>query len=126
MKQVILIIGLMFSFAVANAQVAYTPTTEKPTNEQKAHNQALKMQKNLTLTNDQTVKVEALALSRLDAIAVIKSDATKTAEVQQKEIQALNDSKEKELQTILTPDQFTLYLQRKAAREARAQAQGAH
>lgn len=127
MKQVILIIGLLFSFAMVNAQVAYTPTVEKPTNEQKAHNQAMRMQKGLALTAEQTVKAEAIQLSRIQGVAAIKNDATKAENIKQSEIQAVNDAKDKELSEIMSAEQFATFVKNRNEIKARQQqAQHAH
>lgn len=124
MKQLMIIIGLMFTFAVANAQVANTPTVEKPTNQQKAHNQALKMQKGFALTDEQTKKIEAIQLSRMDEIAAIKSASNLTDDVKQTRIKAVHDAKDLELSAILTPDQYAQFLAQRE--EIRARKQAAH
>ncbi|HET6990614.1 MAG TPA: hypothetical protein VFJ43_04785 [Bacteroidia bacterium] len=125
MKQAILILGLIFSFATVKAQVANTTTTEQPTNQQKAHNQALKMQKMLTLSDDQTVKVEAVLLNKIEKISAITADASKTADVQQNEINGVKDASDKELAGIMTPDQYALYLHKKQEAQA-ARKENAH
>ncbi|MCX6311435.1 MAG: hypothetical protein NT084_07325 [Bacteroidetes bacterium] len=124
MKHVILIIGLIFSFVTLEAQVKDTPADLRSTYPQTAHKQAVTMQKALSLSDAQTVKVESVLLSRLESNAAINLDATKAADVKQKEIQAVNDSKEKELAGILTAEQFALYLHKK--QEAKASHQSAH
>src|SRR4051812_2349586 len=109
MKQVILILGLIFSIATVKAQVAYSQATPvPPTNQEKAHSQALKMEKMLGLSSDQTVKVETVLFNKIEKISAITADASKTADVQQNEINAAKDAADKELAGIMTPDQYAL------------------
>lgn len=113
MKRIILLFGLIFSLVAVKANAGETPT-----NEQKAHNQAMAMQKMLTLSEDQTVKVEAVLLKKIVGIQTISANG-KEAAVQQNEIQGVKDTTDKELAAILTPDQFALYLHKKEEAKTR-------
>lgn len=122
MKRILLIFGLMLSFAAANAQAQ---TTEPTQQEQRAHTQALKMQKMLTLTPEQTPQVEAVILKNIKAKEAVTQDASKSAEEQQKELEALKVQKDNELATIFTSEQLATYKLKKQQMEAR-QNMGGH
>ena len=113
MKQIILIIGLLFSFATAKSQLANTPAAEEPTQEQRAHNQTLKMAKFLALTDAQTAKIEPIILIKNVKIKNISTDASKNKEEKEKELKIIKDAFEKNLMQILTPDQYKKYLFKK-------------
>ena len=121
MKQFNLIIALLFSFAGAREQGA---KTIPQTNEQKAHTQALKMQKILTLSEDQTVKVEVVLLKRIEKIAAISNETETSGDVKQNEIQEAKDASEKELAAIFTPEQYTIFLRKKE--EAKTSQENSH
>lgn len=118
MKHIIILLGLIFSFSVANAQAGDQQTADQ----QRAHTQALRLKKNLNLSDDQTTKVEAVFLARIQEIAAITNDASKPAPQQQAEIDAVKKAKDNELATILTPDQFAQYKHLQEAKKERAQA----
>jgi hypothetical protein len=119
MKHLILIVGLMFSFVAAKSQTATTPTPKE-----KAHTQAMKMQRALGLSDDQTVKAEAVVLVKIEKIAAISKDASKTEEVQSNEIETAKETCDQGLKAIFTPDQYTVYQHKLEA--ARARKENAH
>ncbi len=114
MKRLILILGVLFTFVAANAQQAAT----RPAQE-RAHAQALRLKKLVSLSDDQMVKVEAIFLARAEAIDAINADAAKSPEQKKADIQNVRDAKETELKAVLTADQYTQYQQQKASRKAR-------
>lgn len=121
MKRILLIFGLILSFAAANAQAQAEPTQQ----EQRAHTQAMKMQKMLTLTPEQTPQVEAVILKNIKAKEAVTQNASKPAEEQQKELDALKVQKDNELATIFTSEQLATYKLKKQQMEAR-QNMGGH
>jgi len=110
MKRLILLFGLIISFVAVNAQNATITPQEQ------AHNQALKLQKYVGLSADQTTKVEQVFLDRILAIQKIQGNTSETPEQQKKDIEAVRSEKDNELSTILTADQYAQYQQLKARR----------
>src|ERR1700749_3931857 len=102
MKRIIILLSILFSAVAVNAQ-----TTETP--EQRAHIQAMHLQKLVSTTDEQTQKAEAIFLAKIQAIDAILKDPSKSKEQQQADIAQVRAEKDKELQTVLTPDQFTIY-----------------
>jgi hypothetical protein len=115
MKRIILLFGLIFSLVAVKANAG-----EAPGNEQKAHRNATMMQKVLTLSDEQTVKVEAVLLKTFNEQDAIKSDPSKGTAAKQAANDALQNTKEQELKAIMTPDQFALYLQKQEERKTRS------
>ncbi len=120
MKRLILILGVLFTFVAANAQ---QPAT-RPAQE-RAHAQAMRIKKLVSLSDEQTVKVEAIFLARAEAVDAINADASKSPEQKKADIQKVRDEKEAEIKAVLTADQYTQYQQQKANRQARKAATGA-
>lgn len=114
MKRLILILGVLFTFVAANAQQAAT----RPAQE-RAHAQALRLKKLVSLSDEQMVKVEAIFLARAEAVDAINADAAKSPEQKKADIQKVREEKETELKAVLTADQYTQYQQQKASRKAR-------
>ncbi len=121
MKRIIFLFVLLFSVAGANAQVAEVAVNP---NQERAHAYALSMQKQLGLTAEQTTQIEAIFLAKITAIEVVNADAAKTQEQKDAEIVQIRSEKEKELQSLLTPDQLIKYNQIRADRKARKEAAG--
>ncbi|HLG04173.1 MAG TPA: hypothetical protein VI731_11300 [Bacteroidia bacterium] len=109
MKRLFLVFGLLLTIAAVHAQNVQTPATQQTPQETRAHNKALKMQKALGLSTEQTTKVEAVFLSRITEVDKVYADATLTAEQQQAKIVTIDAAKEKELESIMTSDQYTRY-----------------
>lgn len=126
MKRLFFVFGLLLTGLAVNAQTAQPATAQQTeqTAQQRAHTQALRMQKNLSLSAEQTTQVEAVFLSRNEAIDKIKADASKTPEVKKKEIEQVKVDKDAELANILTPAQLSQYNDIKAKKAARKQASG--
>jgi periplasmic protein CpxP/Spy len=107
---------LTASFAQAqSAQVAENPT-------ERAHTQALGLQKQLGLTEEQTAKAEAIYLARHNEVEAIKNDATKSQEQKDNAITIVRKEKEKEIQALLTPEQLIKYNELKTVRQNRKNA----
>jgi hypothetical protein len=102
MKRIIILLSILFSAVAVHAQ-----TTE--TAEQRAHNQALHLQKLVSTNEDQTQKAEAIFLAKILAIDAILKDSSKSKEQQQADIAQVRAEKDKELQAVLTADQYTTY-----------------
>jgi periplasmic protein CpxP/Spy len=122
MKRILLVFGLLLTGVAVNAQTAEpatNQTAEQATPEQRAHTQALKMQKNLGLTAEQTTKVEAVLVSRIKEVQAVKTDATKSKEQKEAAIAKINEAKETELKGILTAEQFAKYKEMQAKRKER-------
>ena len=115
MKRIFLILGVLFTFVAVNAQQAQTT----PTPQERAHNQALRLKKLVSLSDEQTTKVEAVFLSRAIAVDAIEADAAKTPEQKKADIKKVREEKDNELKAILTAEQYTQYEQQKANRKAR-------
>lgn len=114
MKRIILLFGLIFSLVSVNAFAGETPT-----NEQKAHNQAIGIQKLVSLSNDQTVKVEAVLLSKIIAYDAILNDLTKDGAAKNEAIDALKKQKDQELAQIMTPEQYSMFVNKRDEIKAR-------
>ena len=114
MKRIILLFGLIFSLVAVKANAGETPT-----NEQKAHNQALRIHKMVTLSEDQIVKVEAAMLTKLNAIDAINNDVTKDGTAKQAAIDLVKRESDAKIKEILTPDQHTLLLRKREEAKTR-------
>jgi hypothetical protein len=108
MKRIILLFGLIFSLVAVKANAGETPT-----NEQKAHNQAIGLQKLVSLSNEQTAKVEAVLLSKIVEIEAITNDASKDAAAKQSAIEGVKKAKDSELAAIMSPEQYSLFLNKR-------------
>jgi hypothetical protein len=119
MKRVVLLFGLIFSLVAVNANAV-----EAPTNAVKARTQSLSMQKVLTLSDQQREKVEAVLLSKYDAIDAVINDINTDGAAKRAALEAINVQKDAELKTIMTPDQYALFLKKRE--EARVRKDGGH
>lgn len=117
MKRIFILFAFLLTTGLAYAQ--QTQTAPAPTNEERAHSSALRFQKILTLTPEQTTQVEAIILARIVAVAAVEADVNKTPEQKQTEIEQIRKDKELEIQAVLTPDQLTKYNQIKEDRKKR-------
>jgi hypothetical protein len=123
MKRLFFVLGLLFAGVAVNAQTAQTTTqSTEQTPQQKAHIQAMRMQKNLTLSAEQTTQVEAVLLAKIEAIDKVKNDASKTPDAKKAEIEKIKADKDQELSTILTPAQYTQYTEMKTKQKDRSAA----
>jgi len=118
MKRIFVLFAFVLTAVFAQAQS--TQVVENPT--EKAHSQALKMKKQLGLSDEQTASVEAIVLARHNEIEAVKADVNKTQEQKDNEIALIRSTKEKEIQAVLTPDQLIRYNEIKAQREQRKKA----
>jgi Spy/CpxP family protein refolding chaperone len=116
MKRILFLFALIFSAGIANAQSSETPVTPAA---ERAHSSAMRMQKTLALTEEQRTQIEAIILQRINAIEVIKADASKTQEQKDTEIAQVRTQKEQEMLAVMTPDQVTKYNEMKAQRQQR-------
>jgi periplasmic protein CpxP/Spy len=105
MKRILLVLGLILSFVAVNAQTAQ----QQPTAQERAHNQAIKLQKQLMLSDDQTARVEPVILARINEVDAIKADASKTDDQKRAATEQVRTAKDTELSAILTPDQYKKY-----------------
>ncbi|BAV04248.1 hypothetical protein SAMN05421788_10423 [Filimonas lacunae] len=102
----VLCVVLLFSVAVIARQ---SPEDFKNTTpEQRAQVQTNLMKSKLQLTDDQTTKVAAINLKYAKQMEpVIKGDGGKMAKF--KQAKKINESKEAELKTVFTEEQFASY-----------------
>lgn len=125
MKRFFLFLCLLTASVAVNAQTpASTTEAPKATAEERAHTQTLRLQKILTLTTEQSPKVEQIILTRVKAVDAIKADANKTKEVKKAEVDAAVAIQDKELEKVLTPEQYTKYVEQKKMKQERQQASG--
>jgi hypothetical protein len=105
MKRFILILSLLFSAVAINAQQQQTEQTP----EQRAHIQAMRLQKLVSTNDEQTQKAEVIFLAKINAINAIMTDASKTPDQQKAAVDQVKAEKDKELSQILTAEQYTTY-----------------
>ena len=109
MKRIIILLSILFSAVAANAQSATTTQTQEPSAEQRAHTQAMRLQKLVSTSDEQTQKAEAIFLSKIQAIQAITADNSKTDAQKKADIEQVKADKDKELAAVLTADQYTVY-----------------
>jgi periplasmic protein CpxP/Spy len=114
----------VFLLLVISAQAQRPAVSETQTPQERAHGSAMRMKKVLELSDAQTTQVEAVILSRIEAIDRINADAALTPDAKETAIQKVRTDKDAELQKILTPQQFTRYQEMKTEREQRKNAPG--
>ena len=119
MKRIILLFGLIFSLDAVKANAGETPT-----NEQKAYKQSIGIQKIVSLSDEQRVKVEAVLLSKMVAIEAINGDLTKDGAAKLEAIEVLKKAKDQELAAIMTPDQFALFTAKRAEMKTKKETRG--
>ncbi|MDQ3110241.1 MAG: hypothetical protein M3R17_10130 [Bacteroidota bacterium] len=117
MKRIILLFGLIFSLVAVKATAGETPT-----NEQKAHNQSLSMQKVLSLSAEQQVKVEAVLLSKYVATDAVINDVNTSGAEKLAALEVIKQNKDAELAAIMTPEQYALFVQKRDDVKARKEA----
>lgn len=123
MKRILALLPV-FLLLFISAQAQRPQTTETQTPQERAHSSAMRMKKVLELNDAQTTQVEAVILSRIQAIDRINADASLTPEAKEAAIQKVRTDKDAELQKILTPQQYTRYQEMKNEREQRKNASG--
>jgi protein CpxP len=116
MNRIIVLFAFILTATFAQAQAPQV-AAENPT--ERAHAKALGLQKQLGLTEDQTVKAEAIYLARHTEVEAIKNDATKSQEEKDNATTIVRKEKEKEIQALLTPEQLIKYNEIKASRQNR-------
>lgn len=116
MKRIFVLFVLLVSATIANAQAEQIAA---PTSQERAHSYAIRMQKQLTLTDEQTTQVEAVALAKYDAIDAVKADVSKTQEQKDAEIAQIKTQKQQEILALLTPEQVTKYNEIRQQRQER-------
>lgn len=119
MKRIVALFAFILVATFANAQQAQTTTSA---NAERAHSQAIRLQKQLGLTQDQVTKVEAVMLAKINAIDAVNADVNKSKEQKDTEIAQIRSDKEQELIAIFTPEQATKYAEMKAQRQQRRNA----
>jgi protein CpxP len=123
MKRIFALLPVFLLLVIsANAQRPQTSETQSP--QERAHSSALRMKKVLELSDAQTTQVEAVILSRIEAIDRINADATLTPEAKETAIQKVRTDKDAELQKVLTAQQYTRYQEMKSEREQRKNTSG--
>lgn len=123
MKRILALLPV-FLLLFISAQAQRLQTTETQTPQERAHSSAMRMKKVLELNDAQTTQVEAVILSRIQAIDRINADASLTPEAKEAAIQKVRTDKDAELQKILTPQQYTRYQEMKNEREQSKNASG--
>lgn len=126
MKQIVLTSALLLSFAgtAAFAQTAapqaqtaapQTQVTQKHHRAHNPHKTALKMGKQLGLSQDQTAKLEPILAERQQKMKALRTDTTLTADQKKDQRRQIQENTRTEMSGVLTPDQMQ---QLKAARQA--------
>jgi protein CpxP len=114
MKRILIMIALVLGVTVfANAQ-----NKVKKTPEQRAQHQTVKLQKQLKLTADQSVKVKGILLARankVDSLKKIAANGNKKAFKTQRKAVAQNT--DQQLRSVLNANQQKSYEALKAARK---------
>ena len=121
MKRILAFFVILFTAATINAQTAQSTTTPS---QERAHMTAIRLQKTLALTEQQTAQVETIQLSKYAAIDAINLDAAKTQEQKDAAIAQVKTDKETEMQAVFTPDQLAKYLQVKEDAKKRKESAG--
>lgn len=122
MKRIFVLFVLLVTATVANAQATQTATPAPAA--ERAHSYAIRMQKQLALSEEQVTQVEAVALAKFNAIDAVKADASKTQEQKDAEIAQITSEKQKEILALLTPEQVTKYNEIRQQRMDRKQNAG--
>ncbi|MCU0435492.1 MAG: hypothetical protein MUC87_18685 [Bacteroidia bacterium] len=123
MKRIFALLPVFLLLVItATAQRPQAPETQ--TAQERAHNSALRMKKVLELSDAQTTQVEAVILSRIEAIDKINADAALGPEAKEAAIQKVRTEKDAELQKILTAAQYSRYQELKTEREQRKNTSG--
>jgi Spy/CpxP family protein refolding chaperone len=117
MKRLFLLFAFIITTGVAFAQQTQTATVTS--NEERAHSSALRFQKVLALTPEQTTQIEGIILARIIAVDAINADVNKTPEQKETEIAQIRKDKEAEIIAVLTPEQAAKYNQMKEDRKKR-------
>lgn len=115
MKRLFVLFAFVLTATFAHAQSTETPTPAA----ERAHSQAIRMQKQLALTAEQTTQIEAILLARHNEIDAVNADVNKTQEQKDTEIATIRGQKEKEMLAVMTVDQQSRYTEMKAQRAAR-------
>lgn len=115
MKRIFVLFAFILTATFVQAQTAQTPVSST----ERAHTSALRLQKQLGLTAEQTASAEAVILARNAEMDAVKADANKTQEQKDSELAVIRANKEKDIQALLTPDQLIRYNEMKAQRAAR-------
>ncbi len=99
-----ILMGLFFIAAITNVADA-----QQKTPEQKAQYQTAEMTKSLSLTKDQSTKVNEIVLRYAEKIDAVRQNSGLEAEAKQDQVKDLRQEREQALQTVLTADQFKKY-----------------
>jgi periplasmic protein CpxP/Spy len=103
-------LALALSGTLAFAQqpdAAAAPTTAKThQHTRNPQREAARLSKKLNLSSDQTAKLEPILADRDQKIAALKSDATITPMIAQKQMHAIHQQTRQQFAAILTPDQM--------------------
>ena len=105
MKRIILLFGLIFSLVAVTANAG-----EAPTNQEKAKSHALQMKKALSLTEEQTIKAEAIILSKLTETEAVINDLNLDGAGKTSALEAIRVKKDAEFQAVFTPAQYQEFL----------------
>ncbi|CAN5870486.1 hypothetical protein BH11BAC7_BH11BAC7_13980 [soil metagenome] len=114
MKRIILLFGIIFSLVAVNVHAGETPT-----NAQKAHEQAIGIQKAVSLNPEQMAKVEVVLLNKLDAYDAIINDQNTNGAAKTEAIEALKVAKDKEFSEIMSTEQYNLFIAKREEAKAR-------
>lgn len=118
MNRIFVLFAFILTATFAQAQTAQV--AENPT--ERAHSQALGLQKQLGLSAEQTTQAEAIYLARHNEVEAINNDANKSQEQKDADIVIVRKEKEKQIQALLTPDQLIKYNEIKTTRQNRKNA----
>lgn len=117
MKRLFFLLAFVITTGVTYAQQTQTATVTP--NEERAHSAALRYQKILALTEEQTTKVEGIILARIAAVDAVNADVNKTPEQKEADIAQIRKDKEAEIKAVFTPEQAAKYDQIKEDRKKR-------
>lgn len=105
MKKSITVWAFMFTVLCATAQTDQHKTHKSP--QERANKVTEEMVKDFGISEEQKTKVQALALKRAETVSAIKMKGKEEKKAHRADMKKANEEFEKELKTVLTPEQFT-------------------
>jgi periplasmic protein CpxP/Spy len=97
--------GAMAFGQQAPAPATGTPPAAAPARAPNPHRQAIKLSKELNLTQDQTAKIEPILADRDQKIASLKADTTLPPKTLKKQMHAIQLNAKEQMDAVLTPEQ---------------------
>jgi hypothetical protein len=112
MKHLLTLFLFVATIGIAQAQNAQVDPVRD-----RAHQQAVRMQKVVALTPEQTTKVEEIFFQRATAVEAVNNNAALSPEQKAAEVDKIKREKEVELQAVLTPEQYQKYQEMREERK---------